>query len=491
MHFSPARPRRVLRLALAAAVAACALPAAAQAAVVEEAADGSLRFRGSGGEANIVSVTTSSSNAVSIQDLNGVTSNTPLCAEVSTRRLNCAIGIRMNEILLGSGNDIIAVDVPNRVVVEGGFGNDTFDGGKGTDPTSVTFRGGDGFDVASYSTTDRSVHVTPTSFDGRIGFDQDIIAFDVERVVGSRFDDNLFNLNFNGEVSGGRGNDTLTANQTTGSITRFDMGRQADGGDRVVPGPSVNFINYSGRTLPVNVTAGFRGADDGEAGEGDDVGSRGSMIVDGGQAGDTLSTFGSAIAGSTFGLNGHGGIDTLEGGEAGEFMDGGPGSDTFIARGGNDFIVANDGVGDAVGCGLGDDDTARLDNLDGFSSCENRTVVGKLQLAPKAIRAKADQPVQVRLSWRHPTSWRELRKLELRLVQRGAPVGEVTIRPGKDGIRADGAIELVRRESRLSRQGRTVVAQLALRLDGSLAGQRLETEVEATDVRGARQLERG
>ena len=477
---------KTLRVALASAVAVCALPAVAQAAVVEEAADGSLRFRGSGGEANLVSVTTSSSNAVSIQDLNGVSSNTPLCAEISTRRVSCAIGIRIGEILLGSGNDIIAVDVPNRVVVDGGFGGDTLDGGKGTDPTAVTFRGGDGLDAVSYSTTDRAVQVTPSTFDGRIGFDQDIIASDVEEIGGSRFDDNLFSLSFNGELVGGRGNDRLTANQTAGSITRFDMGRLADGADRVFPGPSLNFVNYGGRTQPVNVTAGFRGADDGEAGEGDDIGSRGNMLIDGGSAGDTLSTLGSAIAGSSFSLFGNGGNDRLEGGESGESMTGGPGSDTYIANGGNDFINANDGFGDIVGCGLGTDN-AHLDNLDGFSSCENRTV-GKLRLAPLAIQADT---AQVRLSWRHPEGWRKLRKLELRLVQGGAPVGVVTIRPGKDGIAAEGAVKLLRKKSSLSRKGKTVVAKLALRLDGSLAGQTLKTEVEATDVSGARQIERG
>ena len=35
-----------------------------------------------------------------------------------------------------------------------------------------------------------------------------------------------------------------------------------------------------------------------------------------------------------------------------------------------------------------------------------------------------------------------------------------------------------------------MTAQLALRLDKSLAGQTLKAEVEATDTRGARQLER-
>jgi hypothetical protein len=56
---------------------------------------------------------------------------------------------------------------------------------------------------------------------------------------------------------------------------------------------------------------------------------------------------------------------------------------------------------------------------------------------------------------------------------------------------ARGAVELVRRHTRLSRKGKTVVAKLALRFDDSLAGRTLKTEVEATDISGARQVERG
>jgi hypothetical protein len=56
---------------------------------------------------------------------------------------------------------------------------------------------------------------------------------------------------------------------------------------------------------------------------------------------------------------------------------------------------------------------------------------------------------------------------------------------------ARGAVELVRGHSRLSRKGKTVVAKLALRFDDSLAGRTLKTQVEATDISGARQIERG
>jgi len=48
----------------------------------------------------------------------------------------------------------------------------------------------------------------------------------------------------------------------------------------------------------------------------------------------------------------------------------------------------------------------------------------------------------------------------------------------------------VPKHSRLVRKGTTVNARLALQLDRSLAGQTLDVDVEATDRRGRRQLER-
>ena len=152
------------------------------------------------------------------------------------------------------------------------------------------------------------------------------------------------------------------------------------------------------------------------------------------------------------------------------------------------MIFARDGVGDTVGCGLGTD-TAELDpnTLDVSSSCENRRV-GVLRLAPERLRVEPGETAQLKLAWRHPRSWRKLARIELRLIGDQAPAGAVTIRPRRQGIDADGALELVRR-SRVTRKGKMVNARLALRLDRSLRGRRLRAEVEAVDVRGARQLE--
>ncbi len=65
----------------------------------------------------------------------------------------------------------------------------------------------------------------------------------------------------------------------------------------------------------------------------------------------------------------------------------------------------------------------------------------------------------------------------------GAPVGELTIRPHNQRFDDAGAARVVRRATRLTHRGTTVTARLALRLDGSLAGQTLGADVEATDRR--------
>jgi hypothetical protein len=97
---------------------------------------------------------------------------------------------------------------------------------------------------------------------------------------------------------------------------------------------------------------------------------------------------------------------------------------------------------------------------------------------------------RIELSWRHPTAWKQLRKIELRLTQNGAPVGEITIRPRGERIAAGGAVRLDRAASRLRSKGKAVRARLAIRLADGLGGETLKVEVEATDMRGARQLVR-
>jgi hypothetical protein len=480
-------PRRVMLAAtVSAAAAAFALPAAAHAARVEEAPAGTLRFVGEGGEQNILSVTRPSNGPIELQNLGGITTRTPLCAQVSSVRVRCALGIQLREVLLGAGNDLASINVSDQMTVNGGTGNDSVGPGPTLGGTRVTYIGGDGFDTVTYDNSAGAVKVTPATFDGRPGLDQDILASDLEKVVGSDFNDELTGFGTRMTLSGGRGDDLLTGSANPSSITTFDMGRRADGADRHLPKGGINIIDYSQRTLPVTATLNNGKLDDGEAGEGDSIAAAGSMIVDGGSAGDTIIA--ATAAPSNNSLHGNGGDDRVEGGEGSEFVAGGPGVDLIIGNGGNDQVDAKDGVGDVVGCGTGTD-TAFLDSLDIFSSCETRPV-GALRLAPKTVRAEAAEVARVKLSWRHPKTWKQLKRIELRLTHAGAPVGAIAIAPRTRTISAVGAVKVARRASRVRRDGKTVTARLAIRLDRSLAGQTLSIEVKATDTRGRRQLER-
>jgi hypothetical protein len=502
------RTRRALLAAvLPAAVAAFVLPAAAGAATTVELSGGTLSYRADTEKTNTVAVR-DLAGAVEVRDLRGVTARGVLCVNVDPLTVRCGLGTQRLSALLGDRNDSITIRASFPADIDGGAGEDTYIGAFGPEPTRVRYIGGAGFDAADYVNADRGIRLSNDGVanDGRPGFDQDNIGGDVERLTGTRFGDELTaagRTGFGQVLRGEQGDDVLRAapfGARGGGFSQdtfFDMGRTADGADRIIGASGSSVVDYSDRTGPVNVTLNFGGADDGEAGERDEiVGSH--EFVRGGQAGDVIrAPAGSTAAHDLSGLGGDDriegadGADTLSGGDtAAAFLSrGGDGVDTLLGFGGNDRIEANDGVGDIVGCGAGSD-LAELDNRDAFDSCETRSV-GVLALTPRAIAAKAGRPVRLRLGWRHPLSWRKLRTVELRLLsQDGVPVGEVTVHPRTQRITADGAVNLVRKGTRLTRKGKTVTARLSVRLDDRLAGQSLKAEVEATDTRGRRQLER-
>lgn len=213
--------------------------------------------------------------------------------------------------------------------------------------------------------------------------------------------------------------------------------------------------------------------------------------MSGGNAGDTMLAPLNRIDGAGIGLDGGPGADTISGTNARDRLSGGPGTDRLNAFGGDDQLLSDDGEPvDRLFCGAGRD-TATTDAAEAtVSDCETRTVVGTMRLAPTGLQATAGETAHLRLSWRHPQSWRKLRAIKLRLIRDEVPVGKVTIRPRAGRISDRGAVEVMRTRTRLTHKGKTVTARLALRLDKSLAGQTLKAEVEATDRRGRRQLER-
>ena len=490
-----------IRAVLATALVLCALPAAAQAGFVEEASDGTLKYRAANGETNSL-IVTDAGRVVELRDNAGLTTRTPLCAQVSNVLARCALGIRFSEAQLGDRNDSTSIRTTQRsAFVDGGTGDDLFFAGMAPAASVVEYRGNQGIDTVTYAAASAgAAMVQDEQFnDGRpsVG-DRDNVRRDVEQFIGSPFNDRFqgsptglvqcvgcSGASFRQHFTGGLGDDTLIGG--TNMDTYFSP--SLDGADTILPGPNFTVVDYGPRasSVPLTITVGHGTRDDGAPGERDDIRAGTDMVV-GGRGGDTLTQDPASTA--FIQLVGGPGVDTLTGGQGNDIIDGGPGSgETLLGREGNDYINARDGEFDLVGCGSGENDTADLDGSDGFSSCENRTV-GTLRLATEAVRAKAGEVARLKLRWRHPQGWRKLAKVELRLIDGRLPVGDVVLRPAGRRMAADGAVSLVRKASRMAPSGKAIVARLALKLDTSLAGRTLRLEVEATDRNGARQIER-
>jgi Ca2+-binding RTX toxin-like protein len=187
----------------------------------------------------------------------------------------------------GDGNDTLtgttAVDILN-----GGLGDDTISGAGGND----TLNGDDGNDVLT----------------GGLGDDT---------------------------VNGGVGTDTINEGSSVDGMTFTGTGN-----DTLTGGAGTDTVNYGARSNPLSITVGA-GANDGEAGETDNVGAD-IEVVTAGTNNDTLT----GDAGpNTF--NGGGGNDTLTGGLGNDTLNGDAGNDTFdegAVTSGGDVITGGTGI---------------------------------------------------------------------------------------------------------------------------------------------------
>ena len=216
------------------------------------------------------------------------------------------------------------------------------------------------------------------------------------------------------------------------------------------------------------------------------------VLVKGGGGNDVLTGQGNGI-GALVGpatipltLSGQAGEDFITGGNARDILDGGNDRDQLDSRDRN-FIDK------AILGGFGFD-TAIVETFDpkpnGVESVTIADLVGQLRLTPGVQRAEAGMISRLKLSWTHPTAWRELRKVQLRLYRGKQEVGTIDARPASGRLSGHGAIKLLAAGSGLSHEGATVTAKLAVRLPKSLAGEDLRMDVRATDVHGRSQLER-
>ncbi|MFL5909667.1 MAG: lytic murein transglycosylase [Gaiellaceae bacterium] len=214
--------------------------------------------------------------------------------------------------------------------LNGGAGDDTFDGGPGADSIS----GGAGaHDVVDYSA--RTAPVTAT-LDDRAGDGEqgegDNLHSDLEGIEGGSGPDFL---------GGGPGADTLDGN---GGDDTLQGGL---GADTMSGGSGQDTVDYSDH--PNGVTVDDDGvADDGSAGEGDNVGTDVDNIV-GGPGNDRLTGSGWFNT-----ISGGGGDDVLSGGTGNDTLLGGPGGDTLNGDSGDDVLDGGAGA-DRLGGGSGSD----------------------------------------------------------------------------------------------------------------------------------------
>ena len=498
MHCNHARPLRRARLTIAAAaLVVAALPAAAQAAEVTAVGteivvdDNAGRFN-QGLEDNRLIVEALPSGELRLTDQVPLVLKTSTCLPVTSFEVRC---IRPSNSPISrlvykarSGDDQLRPTGSLPIRFEAGRGDDLYVGARSGAGTRVEFVGGDLLgDLAHYTNATTAVEVTKDGVanDGRPGLDRDNIGVDVEIVTGTNFGDRLVGqsgpLGIAEEFRPRGGDDVVLSSPNV--FTTVDMGAARDGADRIV-GAAV--VSYAGRANPIRASVGLAGADDGEAGEGDELVDVGS--VRGGSGADTMFS-----AARQFGitLDGGAGDDRLTGTAQNDHLTGGPGRDFLFGDSGSDRLFTDDGDVDRVLCGDGLTDVARTDTAElEISGCETVEKVGTLTLTPKALTAEAGEPARLRLSWTHPQSWRKLRAITLKLRTRERVVGRVDIRLRSERITDAGAVDVVRKRGRLTGKGKTVTARLALRLHNSLAGRTLSVDVEATDRRGHRQLER-
>jgi Ca2+-binding RTX toxin-like protein len=248
-----------------------------------------LAYLAGPGEANDVTITRSV-DAYRLVDRGSLVVPAAGCTSVAPNEATCAAeSVRVVRIRVLDGNDLVSLSIGRPSIVHGGDGDDLLEGGEGSDllfgqAGNDALKGGTGIDL----------------LDGGPGADQ---------------------------LSGG-----------TGVLFPFPFLEEEFGEGEL----ELDFAVYDGRAEPITVDVdGF--GDDGELGEGDNVGIDVEAVV-GGAAGDVLV----GNAGSNL-LIGQGGSDTLVGRGAPDFLDGGGGDDVMSGGRGRDELLGGPARDDVHG----------------------------------------------------------------------------------------------------------------------------------------------
>jgi Ca2+-binding RTX toxin-like protein len=290
------------------------------------------------------------------------------------------------DIRLGDGSNSNTFDEtcpdPATGTVTAGSGQDTLNAGSAS--TVLTISGGDGGDTIRSEDGSDILHggEGPDLMYGALGNDQ---------VFAEGGDDALRGGDGNDVEDGGPGNDSI------GFTPTFTSPRDPDpGADVIVGGDGVDVLSLDGHTAAVTLTLDGQ-ANDGTAGEGDNIGSDIETIIgtaandnftgsagpdgfDGAGGGDVIH----GAAGDDHIDGGSGddqvfgdtGIDRVQGTYGADVVDGGPGTDdlygdiagcSVFCSPANDVVLARDGERDTVDCGGAG--SATVDQLDVVGFC--------------------------------------------------------------------------------------------------------------------------
>ena len=483
---------RLTRALLGAALAAVAIPASASAATITvhdtaSAPPHAFSYTAAPGEANNVRYEETANGSTLVSDAAPLRivggSSLDGCRLNGAGDVLCAPNVRPSGIELGDGNDTIRYRASEDLGLprfggglDAGAGNDTiFAGIRRNDAGTLFILGGSGTaDKVTYAEapSGATVSLDGQSNDDVITGDRHNVFSGVEAVEGSSFGDRIdgSDASHRERFTGGLGLDILNGGN---GPDVFHEGPVASGSDDINGEGGIDLVDYSQRTQGVVIDHDFS-FDDGAPGERDLVDPSvedmfGSQAVDHITAGPGPNV-----------IRGFGGGDTIRTGLGNDTLDGGTGVDTLLAEDGDDTLDAADNTPDVMRCGLGTDTLNRdLQDVDA-TGCETVNSVGTLALAAKGST--------LRVAWTHPVSWKQLRRVTVRLKDGRKVAGQVTIRPRGERIDDSGAVHVKR--SKLVSRGKTVTAKLTLRYDRKLAGKRLKADVVAVDVRATKQVER-
>ena len=399
------------RYGLVCAVVALAAPGAAGASTVEIHPDPqgmTLAYSVADGETSSVSVARDRTGAYVIADTSAAIVAGAGCTLVDATHASCmSTRVQRIDVMLADGDDTATIDdsayppgspllggVP--VTVAGGDGHDTITGGAGSDdlsggPGADILHGGGGQDALSGDEGDDQLYGDGGAEFSISGGDGDDTLRggpgDDNGLSGNAGDDKVYGDEGDDDLSGNAGDDKLYGGPGDDRLEVADefepdptpghdvldggagddtlgggSGRAlsaGDGLDTFIGGDGTDTADFGLRTAPLSI--GIDGvADDGQAGERDDVYEDVENVV-GGSEGDRL--VGSAVANHLDGragddtIDGHGGNDRLDGGagDAGsDTLTGGDGSDTIDGGPGDDEAGGGDGA-DVIAGGGGAD----------------------------------------------------------------------------------------------------------------------------------------